>query len=104
MGTIFKVDMLRIERVQRRATKLINGYREKTYGERLRALELPSLTYRRRRGDMIWTYKILNGLVRVDARKFFVPGRLDHTTGHPHRVFKQHAIKLSRRNNFPKEW
>ena len=99
-GPFFKEDMLRVERVQRRATKLINGLRDKTYGERLRVLQLPSLTYRRRRGDMIWTYKILNGLVRVDASKFFVPGRLGHIRGHPQRVFKQHATKLPRRNNF----
>ena len=99
-GPFFKEDMLRVERVQRRATKLINGLRDKTYGERLRTLELPSLSYRRRRGDMIWTYKVLNELVRVDASKFFMPGRLDHTRGHTQRVFKQHATKLPRRNSF----
>ena len=32
------------------------------YGERLRELKLPSLEYRRIRGDMIEVYKILNNL------------------------------------------
>jgi len=32
------------------------------YPERLRQLELPTLAYRRNRGDMIVTYKLLSGL------------------------------------------
>jgi hypothetical protein len=42
-----------IEGVQRRATKQIPGFRDMTYSERLRALKLPSLSYRKLRGDMI---------------------------------------------------
>ena len=38
-----------------------------TYSERLRALKLPSLSYRRLRGDMIEVYKILNGKYDQDA-------------------------------------
>jgi len=32
------------------------------YPERLRQLDLPTLAYRRNRGDMIVTYKLLSGL------------------------------------------
>ena len=32
------------------------------YLERLRQLELPTLAYRRNRGDMVVTYKLLSGL------------------------------------------
>ena len=45
-----------LENVQRRATKLIPGYKE-----RLIRLNLPTLSYRRLRGDMIEIYKILTG-------------------------------------------
>jgi hypothetical protein len=38
-----------------------------SYSERLRALKLPSLSYRRLRGDMIEVYKILNGKYDQDA-------------------------------------
>ena len=44
-----------IERVQKRATKLIPGLSNKSYIERLKVLglNLPTLKYRRYRGDMI---------------------------------------------------
>jgi hypothetical protein len=56
-----------IEWVQRRATKQIPGFRDMTYSERLRALKLPLLSYRRLRRDMIEVYKILNGKYDQDA-------------------------------------
>ena len=49
-----------LEKVQRRATKLVPSIRDKTYEERLRILGLPSLKYRRIRGDMIQVYKFLS--------------------------------------------
>jgi hypothetical protein len=42
-----------IENVQKRATKQIPGMNNLPYEERLRKLELPTLSYRRLRGDMI---------------------------------------------------
>ena len=45
------IDM--IENVQKRATKQIPGMNNLPYEERLRKLELPTLSYRRLRGDMI---------------------------------------------------
>ena len=48
-----------VEAVQRRATKAIPELKDIPYEDRLRRLKLPALVYRRRRGDMIQTYKIL---------------------------------------------
>ena len=48
-----------IENVQRRATKFIPGLYDTPYPERLRILKLPTLAYRRIRGDMIQVYKIM---------------------------------------------
>ena len=42
-----------IEKVQRRATKLIINIRDLNYGQRLAVLGLPSLKFRRLRGDLI---------------------------------------------------
>ena len=49
-----------LENVQRRATRLIDGYRNLTYEERLRKLGLPTLEYRRLANDMIEVYKHLH--------------------------------------------
>ena len=42
-----------------RATKLVSGVKKKCYKERLMELKLPTLKYRRIRGDMIEVYKLL---------------------------------------------
>ena len=52
-------DINAVESLQRRATKLIPNLKDLTYTERLQTLKLPTLIYRRTRGDMIETYKIL---------------------------------------------
>ena len=49
-----------IERVQRRATRLVPGLRELPYEERLRILNLETLYYRRARADLLEVYRILN--------------------------------------------
>ena len=53
-------DIRSIENVQRHYTKRIKGMRDLPYHERLFRLKLPSLQYRRLRGDLIETYKLLN--------------------------------------------
>ena len=47
-------------------TKLIPGLKDKTYHERMKILNLPSLKHRRRRGDLIETFKVLNPLIAHD--------------------------------------
>jgi len=42
-----------------KATKLVSELRKKSYKERLMELKLPTLKYRRIRGDMIEVYKLL---------------------------------------------
>ena len=46
-----------IENVQKRATKLVDGLQQMSYSQRLEILDLPTLVYRRRRGDMIEMFK-----------------------------------------------
>ena len=46
-----------IENVQIRATKLVDGLQNLDYSERLKILDLPTLVYRRARGDMIEVFK-----------------------------------------------
>ena len=51
----------KLEKVQKRATKLVFTVKSLNYEERLRKLNLPTLKFRRIRGDMIEVYKIFNG-------------------------------------------
>ena len=48
-----KCDITDIEKVKKRATKLIFSLKNCSYKERLKILNLPTLKYRRLRGDMI---------------------------------------------------
>ena len=50
-----------LEKVQKRATKRIPGFENIPYEERLKRLKLPTLVYRRIRGDMINVFKYLSG-------------------------------------------
>ena len=51
-----------IEGVQRYYTKCIIGMRNHDYNKRLMCLNLPSLEFRRFRGDLIEMFKICNGI------------------------------------------
>lgn len=62
-----------IENVQIRATKLVNGLKDLDYEERLRRLNLPTLSYRRRRGDMIEIYKHFHSYDRATISPSFNP-------------------------------
>ena len=53
-------DITAIENVQRRATKYLPSLKNLSYEERLQKLKLPTLRYRRLRGDMIKTYKLMS--------------------------------------------
>ena len=64
--------MRAIEKMQRRSTKLIIFFQDHTYYERLSALNLPSLQYRRIRVDLIMTYKILHNEVNHRKDHFFI--------------------------------
>ena len=71
-----------LERVQRRATKLVKGIKHLTYEERLRRLDLTSIEERVRRGDMIEAYKILSHCINIDPLQFFEKNQETTTRGH----------------------
>ena len=68
---MFKRQSAAIEKVQRRATKLLKETKKLSYDARLKMLDLPTLKYRRFRGDMIQVYKI-NNVDNINFDTFFV--------------------------------
>ena len=61
-----------LEKIQRRATKLIPGLRYLRYEERLKECGLTTLEARRLTGDQIEVFKILNGYENIDSNIFFL--------------------------------
>ncbi len=78
-----------LEAVQRRATHILPSLRNLSYAERLRKLSLPTLTYRRIRGDMIELYKIVHGIYSADACPKLEFNTLSKTRGHSYKLFKR---------------
>jgi len=60
-----------LEKVQRRATKLVTSIRNLPYEQRLEALKLPSMKDRVLRGDLIMMYKVLTNKVNVHPDQLF---------------------------------
>eukprot|EP00918_Siedleckia_nematoides_P005683 GHVU01012490.1.p1 GENE.GHVU01012490.1~~GHVU01012490.1.p1 ORF type:complete len:110 (+),score=14.41 GHVU01012490.1:304-633(+) len=71
------------------------------YEERLRKLDLPTTLFRRKRGDMIETYKIMNGIYDRDVSPQLVRAPKNRgTRGHEMKLFKRGAKTEARKNFF----
>ncbi len=84
-----------IESIQRRATKLVPELTELPYEERLRRLKLPSLVYRRNRGDMIQAFKYTNKIWDVSDSPLKL-SKETRTRGHTHKLHKGRWITAVR--------
>ena len=92
------VDML--EKIQRRATKLIPGLRDLTYEERLNECGLTTLERRRLRGDQIEVFKILNGYENIDSNIFFEIKESKISRGHNYTLVKKQSRLDVRKYSF----
>ena len=75
-------DIDTLERIQRRATKMIPELRGFSYEERLKEYGLTTLETSRLRGDEIEIIKILIGYENIDRNMFFLPKTDSITRGH----------------------
>ncbi len=61
-----------LEKVQRAATRWVHSLRDLSYEERLKKLQLPTLTERRERGDMIMLYKCVEEIEKIDKNEYVI--------------------------------
>ena len=81
-----KKDIECLERVQISATEMVKGLRKIKYEERLQRLKMTTLKNRRLKGDVIETWKILNGREDIDCSQFFSDGNLSQSEGTPYEI------------------
>ena len=96
-------DIKQIESVQRKATKFLPSLKNIPYQQRLKILKLPSIQYRRLRGDMIFLYKLINNRPNFD--KLFTLRNetnlgLHESRGHPFTIIHNRCNKNNRKNFF----
>ena len=93
-----------MEGVQRRATKMLPDMSHFDYPERLKKLRLPTLKYRRCRGNMIETFKIIKEKYDKDVSPKLVMrnsiNQRSTTRGHQYTLFQGRSVKEVRRRSF----
>ena len=91
-----------IEKVQRRASKRVPELDNMTYEDRLRELKLPTLCYRRYRGDMIEIFKITHGFYDNLVPENFLNLKENkvNTRGHTYKIDKKGCRLNIRLNSF----
>jgi|TARA_B110000196_G_C21147904_1_gene667753 hypothetical protein len=78
--------ILDIEAVQRSFTRLINGMSDLNYEQRLKSLGMTTLFERRMRGDLIETFKILNGFNNYGSDFFNLSERTNNLVSRPKKL------------------
>ena len=93
-------DIESIERVQKRASRMITECRGQSYESRLKVLGLTSLEERQTRGDLIQVFKLMKGFDNINYREFFQLADHSRTRGHRFKITKVMSRLEIRRNFF----
>jgi hypothetical protein len=102
-----KQDIIRLENVQRRATKLVPSLRNLNYEKRLEIIGLSSLSDRRQRGDAIQLFKLINKFNSVEwyhpnliTNSLNTQGPASAIRGHNQRYQRQFTRNCPSREHF----
>jgi len=94
-----KKDMVILERVQRKATKMIRGLEYLSYEDKMRELGLFSLEKRRLQGDLRGPFQYLKGAYRKDGEGLFTKVCSERTRGNGSKL-KEGKFRLDIRRKF----
>ena len=95
-----KKDIDMLERIQRRATKIIPELKDLSYEEHLKECGLTTLETRRLRGDQIEFFKKLNGYENIDRNMFVSLKKDSRTRGHEVKLVKDQCRLDIRKYSF----
>ena len=99
-NTGYAADIRRLESVQRRWTRQVDGLQGLDYGRRLTILNLYSIKGRLLRSDIIKYWKIFHGKCAIMPRDIFVPPPSERTRGHPFKIGVSRCELECRRRSF----
>ena len=85
-----KGDIEALEKVQKRATKMIPALKNLPYKDCLKACNISTLHYRQLSGDMIETYNIPSGKYDTNVVPNLTTTGIQATRGNDLRIFKTH--------------
>ena len=92
-------DLKEVEKIQKRATKLVIKLKNKSYIDRLIYLNLPTLKYRRLRGDMIEVFKITHNVYDTAVSPDLPFNERANTRGN-HYKLQNHSFHYDLRKHF----
>ena len=96
---LYKREALEIEKVQRRATKLVPTLKDLSYPERLQKLDITTLAYRRQRTDVLQVFRIIKDVDNIPFESFFEKNS-NSTRGNSFKLEKPRASTKLRQNSF----
>ncbi|MCP3679688.1 MAG: hypothetical protein GY782_05260 [Gammaproteobacteria bacterium] len=91
---------MKLERIQRAASKMSSSLADLTYEERLERLGLTTLEERRKRGDLITVYKYIQEIEGTDRENFLARDE-GELRGHDLKLKKTRCRKDIKKYSFP---
>ena len=73
---------------------MVSGIRRLSYEQRLNELDMFSLQYRRQRGDLIFTRRILRNELGSSLKSFFAFNADGATRGHQWKLYKPRRLRF----------
>ena len=100
LSTYYRKDIIKLERVQKRFTRMLPGLDGLSYKERLDILGLFSLEHMRFRVDLIEVYKIMRGIDQFDGQHLFQNVGESTTRRHKFKVRRERYKRVQKRTFF----